>query len=359
MKGCRISGAIHTKRICLCTNLRQTGAVFFSAFSKSARLFFQSGILAIGAWLAINQEISVGTIIAAAIILSRGLAPIEQLLMNWRDSTAAFHSYNRIKSVALHLSNPGLKTQLPPPDGKLVVKELSCLAPNSKQVLVRNINFQLDAGETLGIVGPSGVGKSTLLKAIIGIWPDTKGEIRLDGATFDQWERSELAKYLGYVPQDISLITGSIAQNISRFSPEASSDLIIEAAKLAQVHDMIVGLPLGYNTIVGPGGMSLSAGQRQRVALARAFYGKPRLIVLDEPNSNLDVSGDQALINAIKAMQQLGSTIIVATHRPSALADVQKVLVLHNGGQAAFGPKDEIINMPSAKPLTIVAGGVK
>jgi len=315
-------------------------AGLFSGLTKSARLFFQAGILALGASLAIGQEVSAGAIIAAAIILSRGLAPIEQMIGQWQSFTGAYAAWQRLKPfVGLE---DVLKTRLPAPRGQLSVSNLSCFLPDSPVPLLRDVSFELEPGEVLGITGPSGVGKSTLLKAILGIWPDTQGEVRLDGAALDQWDRAQLSRHLGYVPQDIVLFSGTIAQNISRFLPDATSEKIVEAARLAQAHELILRLPQGYDTLVGPNGISISAGQRQRIALARAFYERPRLIVLDEPNSNLDELGERALVRAIVTMRDAGSTIVIATHRQGPLSKAAKLLALRNGRPIALSSRDDL-----------------
>jgi PrtD family type I secretion system ABC transporter len=327
-------GDMHTKGL----SLQQTAndwSGLFSGLTKSGRLFLQAGILALGAWLAINHEITAGAIIAAAIILSRGLAPIEHLLAHWQSVTSAHAAWLRLKPLAA--APEEMKTKLPAPKGALSVEGLTCFVPGASEPLLANVSFQLEPGEILGITGPSGIGKSTLLKAILGIWPYVKGDIRLDGATLAQWEREDLAPHLGYVPQDIRLFSGTVAQNISRFLPNATSEQIVEAAKLAQAHDMILKLPLGYDTPIGPKGFAISAGQRQRIALACALFGSPRLIVLDEPNSNLDDAGERALIDALAVMSAAGSTIVIATHRPSALASAGKLLSLREGRQAVLG----------------------
>lgn len=314
-------------------------AGLFSGLTKSARLFFQAAVLAIGAALVIQHEMSAGAIIAASIILSRGLAPIEQLIAQWQSFTSTFAAWQRLQPLLRHRVMP--RTKLPSPKGFLSVNDLSCFLPDLPEPLLRNVNFQLLPGEVLGVTGPSGIGKSTLLKAILGIWPHVRGEVRLDGATHDQWDRTELARHLGYVPQDIVLFSGTIAQNISRFLPDASSEQIVEAAKLAQAHEIILKMPLGYDTPVGPRGVAVSAGQRQRIALASALYGRPRLIVLDEPNSNLDEVGENALIQSIRTMSNAGSTIVVATHRPAALSHASKQLLLRDGRQAALAYREQ------------------
>jgi PrtD family type I secretion system ABC transporter len=337
--------------------LQQTAsdrAGLFSGMTKSSRLFAQAGVLAIGAALVIQHEVSAGAIIAASIILSRGLAPIEQLIGQWQSFTAGYAAWQRLKPFAA--MRDSAKTKLPAPQGYLSVIDLTCFVPGSPDPILSDVNFTLEPGEILGITGPSGVGKSTLLKAILGIWPHAKSEVRLDGATLEQWDRKELARHLGYVPQDIVLFSGTIAQNISRFLPDASAEQIVAAAQLAQAHDMILKMPLGYDTLVGPKGIAISSGQRQRIALASALYGRPRLIVLDEPNSNLDELGEQALSNALATMRNTGSTIIIASHRPSALANVDKLLALRDGRQVALGTKDRVKKIAHGVRFEVVSG---
>ncbi len=282
--------------------------------------------------------------IAAAIIMARALAPIEQTIVNWRAALSAFRSENRIRQL-FKANPPGKleKTDLPPLQGAVSVKNLACLLPDQAEPLLAGVDFVLKPGDGLGIIGPSGAGKSTLAKALLGIWPHVRGEVRLGGATHDQWERDKLGSHIGYLPQDVVLLPGSLASNIARFDPNASSERIIEAAQLAGIHEFVLTFEKGYDTPVGTRGRKLSAGERQRVALARAIYGNPLLIVLDEPNSNLDSEGDQALTNAIKAMRANGSTVIVVAHRPSAINAVDQLLFLRDGRQVAFGPKEQIL----------------
>ena len=327
-----------------------------SAMTRALRLLFQSGILALGAWLAIGQEISPGTMIAASIIMARALAPIEQAIVHWRQALSAFRSASRIK--ALFAANPldlKEKTELPAPKGALTAKDLVCLVAGRKDPLISGINFALRPGDGLGIIGPSGAGKSTLVKALLGIWPTTLGEVRIDGATHDQWERDMLGRYIGYLPQEVEMLPGTIARNISRFDPKADAKAVIRAAELAGIHEFAMSFEEGYNTMIGAGGRKLSAGERQRLALARALYGDPSLIILDEPNSNLDAEGDHALTGAIKSMREIGSTVIVVAHRPSAINAVDQLLYLNEGRQVAFGPKEEIQKqvlraVPAASP---------
>lgn len=315
-----------------------------SAVSRSSRLLFQSGILALGAYLTIGQNITAGSMIAAAIIMARALAPIEQAIVHWRSALSAFRSGNRIRRLFASKPSDKLeKTSLPAPKGTVSVKNLVCLVPDQPDPLLAGVDFVLGPGDGLGIIGPSGAGKSTLAKALLGIWPHIRGEVRLDGATLDQWDRDKLGRHIGYLPQEVALLPGSLASNIARFDPDASAEQIIEAAQLAGIHEFVLTFDKGYDTHVGTRGRKLSAGERQRVALARAIYGNPPLIVLDEPNSNLDSEGDQALTNAIKAMRANGSTVIVVAHRPSAINAIDRLLFLRDGRQVAFGPKEQIL----------------
>jgi PrtD family type I secretion system ABC transporter len=327
-----------------------------SSITRALRLLFQSGILALGAWLAIGQEITPGTMIAASIIMSRALAPIEQAIVHWRNALSALRSIRRIK--ALFAANPPddeEKTELPSPKGAVTVKGLVCLMPGQNEPILAGVDFKLNPGDGLGIIGPSGAGKSTLVKALLGIWPAVRGEVRIDGATHDQWARDALGRYIGYLPQEVEMLPGTLARNISRFDPKADAKKVIRAAQIAGIHEFAMSFDGGYNTMVGTGGRKLSAGERQRLALARALYGDPPLIVLDEPNSNLDSEGDQALTHAIKAMREVGSTVIVVAHRPSAINAVDQLLYLRDGRQVAFGSKDEIQKqilhaVPTSKP---------
>ena len=322
-------------------------AGLISAVSKTARLFFQSGILAIGAWLAIGQEITPGVMIAAAIIMSRALAPVEQMIVHWRSYITAQQSWARIKLLLNAVPQEQVRTTLPPPSGSVSISNLICLVPDRQQPIVAGINLTLQPGDGLGIIGPSGAGKSTVAKAILGIWPLKRGEVRLDGATHDQWDRDRLGRHLGYLPQDIKMLPGTLSQNISRFDPEATPQAIIEAAQIAGIHRLALSLDNGYDTPVGLDGVQLSAGQIQRVALARAVYGNPAIVVLDEPNSNLDSEGDEALTQAIRSLRTNGSTVIVVAHRASAINALDTLLFLRNGRQVFYGPKDGVLRQIS------------
>ncbi len=316
-------------------------------FSKVLRLFLQSGILGLGAYLVILGDVSPGTIIAGSIIMSRALAPIETAIAHWRGFVAARQSHRRLVDLfaALDLGDDTTPMILPKPVQSLSVQALTVAPPGEPLPVLHGVTFQLNAGDGLGVIGPSASGKSTLARALVGIWQPMRhaGSVRLDGAALDQWTPETLGHHIGYLPQDVSLFEGSVAENIARFDPDARSDDIVKAARTAGVHDMIVQLPNGYQTVVGENGSGLSAGQRQRIALARALYGDPFLVVLDEPNSNLDAAGDQALTNAIQSVRDRGGIAIVIAHRPSALAAVDKVLALARGQVQAFGPKTEVL----------------
>ena len=323
------------------------------SLSRSLRLMFQSAILGLGAWLAVLQEISAGTIVAASIIMARALAPVEQSVSLW----PGFLSYRRArKRLKTALAGEVLETsrlQLSEPTGQLSVSELTAELKGKQKPLISDINFEVQSGQILGVVGPSGAGKSTLVRCILGIWQHADGEVRLDGATFDQWNPARLGPHIGYLPQDISLFEGTVAQNIARFYTDACDEKIKAAAKAAAIHDMILGLPDGYNTEIGKGGFGLSVGQRQRVALARALYGSPSLVVLDEPNSNLDVEGEDALVKAIKSLKEQGSSVIVVAHRPSAITLADHLLVMSQGEQIAYGTRDSVMRKHFRRAQTV------
>ncbi len=315
---------------------------FFGTSTKTFRFLLQSAVLGVGAWLAINQEISAGVMIAASIMTTRALAPVEQAIGQWRAFVASRQSLGRLKQLLPASSDESDMLALPLPRESLHLQEVACGPAGTATRTVEDISLKLSAGSGLGIVGPSGSGKSTLARAIVGAAPALAGSIRLDGAELAQWPGAKWGRFIGYLPQDIQLFDGTIGENISRFVPDAPADTVIEAAKLADVHQLITGLPEGYNTVIGSAGFTLSAGQRQRIALARALYGKPFLVVLDEPNSNLDTNGEAALARAIKAMRDRGSIVIVIAHHPSALSVVDQVLVLKDGKAAALGPREKV-----------------
>lgn len=327
--------------------------------SKILRMMLQSGILAIGAYLVIHQEATGGIMIASSIMMSRALAPIELAIAHWRGFVTARQAWARLTQLLVLLPETAISVSLPAPRSALSVESVSVAPPGERRMVVQDATFALEKGVGLGIVGPSASGKSSLVRAIAGIWLPVRGTVRLDGATLDQWAPEELGNHVGYLPQDVQLFDGTIAENIARFEPQAPSDKILAAARAAGVHDLVIHLPEGYETRIGEAGSALSAGQRQRVALARALYGDPFLVILDEPNSNLDAEGEAALTVAIQGVRARGGIAIVVAHRPSALASLDQVLVMANGGIQAFGPKNEILNKitrPAGVPLKVVSG---
>ncbi len=322
------------------TASRQAGA--FTSMSKSFRIITQSLTLGLGALLALQQEISPGMMIAGSLLLGRALAPIDLLVNTWRGFSVARAQYNRLGELLEQLPPRPQPMQLPAPRGQLSVESLFVLPPASQTFVVRNANFELASGEALGIVGPSASGKSSLARAILGVWPSARGAVRLDGAEIFTWDRDQLGPHLGYLPQDIELFDGNIADNICRFG-EQDSDAIVAAAQLAGVHELVLELPQGYNTMIGGSGGILSGGQRQRIGLARAVYRNPCLIVLDEPNSNLDDQGEKELVEAIERIKQQGSTVIVISHRTMVLQSMDKMLVLKEGATVNYGPRSQVL----------------
>jgi ATP-binding cassette subfamily C protein len=331
------------------------------ALSKVLRMLIQSAVLAMGAFLVINQEATGGLIIAASILVARALAPVELVVGNWQGFLAARQAWQRLKDGFAVLPREVDRLELPAPRESLKVENVSVVPPGGGRTLVRDVSFALTAGDGLGIIGASASGKSSLIRALVGAWQAARGTVRLDGATLEQWGPDELGEHIGYLPQTVELFAGTVAHNIARFAPHADDAAVIAAAKAAGVHEMILGLPNGYETDIGEDGSALSAGQRQRVALARALFGEPFLVVLDEPNSNLDLEGENALTQAITGVRQRGGIVVVAAHRPSALAAVNLVLLMHEGAVRAFGPRDAILNKlagnaPAAGVVTSTGG---
>ena len=320
----------------------------FGGFSKVLRMVLQSAVLGLGAFLAIRGDLTAGAIIAASVASARALAPIDLAISQWKGLVAARRSYARLTETLRAIDNEEFSIDLPPPERSLKVEGITVAAPGSGAVVLGDVSFELQAGQALGLIGPSGGGKSTLVRAITGVWPLVRGHVRLDDAELMQWRSDDIGCHIGYVPQDVSLIDATIAENICRLEPEPNGDKILAAARAADVHEMIVRLPNGYQTELGPHGAALSAGQRQRLALARALYDDPFLVVLDEPNSNLDFEGEQALTAAIESIKARNGIVIVVAHRPSAIAACDLVGVIKNGRLAAFGPKDEIIGGAAA-----------
>ncbi len=329
-------------------------ALGFGAFSKVLRMVLQSGVLALGAYLVIHGEATAGIIIAGSILVSRALAPIELAIANWRGFVASRQSWNRINQLLKLLPPEPEPLALPAPQQSLSVEGLTGGPPGATKAVVQDVTFKLQAGDGLAIMGPSASGKSTLVRMLVGVWRG-RGAVRLDGATIEQWSNEDLGRVVGYLPQDVELFSGTVAENIARFDPDAQPEAIIAAAKAAGAHDMIVGLSDGYDTHIGDHGSALSAGTQQRVALARALYGDPFLIVLDEPNSNLDADGEAALTQAIMGARGRGAIVIVVAHRPSALAALGHVLAIYKGRPQAFGPKEEVLPK-ILRPATAATG---
>ncbi|WP_236775683.1 type I secretion system permease/ATPase [Agrobacterium tumefaciens] len=324
----------------------------FSTFSKIFRLALQSAVLALGAWLAIKQLASPGAMIAASIITSKALAPIEQAIGQWRGFVNFRQAKTRLTQLFEKIGADREKMSLPAPAKMLSTSNLAVAAPGNRAPTVRDVSFSLLAGQGLGIIGPSGSGKSTLVRALVGIWPAARGTVKLDGAELDQWHPEALGPSIGYLPQGVELFDGTIAENISRFSSAADPSNIIEAAKLADVHNLILSMPEGYDTRIGNSGAVLSSGQRQRIGLARALFGKPFLIVLDEPNASLDAEGEVALTNAIAMARQRGAIVVIVAHRPNALSAVDHVLVLTQGAMVGFGPRDEVLRKTTMRAIS-------
>lgn len=324
--------------------------------SKVFRSILQSLVLAVGAVLVINQESTAGIIIAGSILTARALAPVEVAIANWKGFVSARQSGRRLDQLLKILPAEEEPLALPAPTQALVVEQLHVGAPNSDKQILSEVSFKLTSGQAVGIIGPSGSGKSTLARALVGVWPRLHGKIKLDNAALDHWSSSALGKHIGYLPQDVELFEGSIAVNIARFDLEATPDRVLQAARAAGAHDLILSFPDGYSTRIGEGGMALSAGQRQRIGLARALYGNPFLVVLDEPTSNVDSEGEEALTEAILSVRRRGGIVAVIAHRPKALDAVDHVLVIGEGKVQSFGPKEEVLRKVLRTPLRVVEG---
>ncbi len=313
------------------------------AIVRGLRYLLQALVLALAALLAVRQEISAGTIIATSILSSRALAPIDSAVSNWRPLVEARQAWLRLKTALGSPIDPPIRTQLSAPRRELKVTAAAIGPPGARAPVVSEVSFSIGAGDGLGIIGPSGSGKTTLARGLTGIWPLLRGEVLLDGAPLDQYRASDLGSAIGYLPQEVELFDGTIAENIARFDPDCSDEAVIRAATLANVHDLVLKFPQGYDTVIGAGGLKLSAGQRQRIGLARALYGDPFLVILDEPYSNLDSHGDAALNLALNAVRARGGAFVMIAHRRSAIGAVNKLVVLVNGRQAVFGGKDEVL----------------
>jgi ATP-binding cassette subfamily C protein len=322
------------------------------------RLLLQSMMLGLGAYLVIRQELTAGAMIAASIMMTRALAPIEVAIANWRGFVNARQSIVRLSDALTRAQVRKSATALPKPGRDLQVEQLIVAAPGSQVAIVANVNFELKSGEALGVIGPSGAGKTSLVRVLVGVWPPAKGAVRLDGAALNQWDSELLGPHIGFLSQTAELFDGTISENIARMNVAPDTDLVLHAAQAAGAHDMILRLPQGYDTRVGEQGAVLSGGQRQRIALARALYGAPFVVVLDEPNSNLDRDGETALHQALLDLKARGAIVVLIAHRPAMLATCDKVLVLANGQQQAFGPRDEVLRKVTARaPQTAATGG--
>jgi PrtD family type I secretion system ABC transporter len=315
----------------------------FASLTKTLRLFLQSAMLGLGAYLVLQNEMTPGAMIAGSILLGRALAPIEAMLNQWPMVQRASKGWGALAELLGAVPPEPERTALPTPKARLVAKALTVVPPNEKTAALRGLNFDLPPGHAMGVIGPSGAGKSTLARCVTGVWRPAGGSIRLDAAALDQYEASVLGDHIGYLPQRVQLFDGTIAENIARLSSQPDATTVVAAAKKADAHEMILELPDGYDTRINSSQQRLSGGQIQRIGLARALYGDPVLLVLDEPNSNLDNEGTQALNAAIRAMKAAGQSIIIMAHRPAAIQECDLLLMLENGQRSAFGPKDEVL----------------
>jgi ATP-binding cassette subfamily C protein len=328
----------------------------YAVSSKTLRFFLQSAMLALGALLAIEGAITPGVMIAGSILMGRALAPVEQAIGQWSLMQRAFKGWSSLIELLEKTPPPAERTKLPQPRGVLEAQAVVAQAPGARAPSLRNVSFRVEPGQALGVIGPSAAGKSTLARLLVGIWRPVSGSIRLDGAALDQYSDDDLGRHVGYLPQDVALFDGAVAENIARLSPTIDPEAVVTAAKRAGAHELILRLPQGYDTPIGPSGARLSGGQRQRIALARALYGDPAVVIMDEPNSNLDAQGEQALVLAIKDLRERGKTVVVMAHRPSAIAACDVLLMLENGAPRAFGPKEQVLRETTAN-YPQVAGG--
>lgn len=333
-----------------------------TTLSRSFRLLVQSLVLGLGAYLAVDHQVGAGMVFAGAVLLGRALAPIDLMIGSWKGFITARSQYNRLSAILDQQQAQAERLPLPAPLGQVQVENLIVAAPGSKTPILRNISFNVPAGCVVGIIGPSASGKSTLARALLGVWPAQHGVVRLDGADIGTWDKHLLGPHIGYLPQDIELFEGSVAENIARFA-EIDPQKVIQAAKTAGVHEMILLLPDGYDTLIGSEGLMLSGGQRQRIGLARALYGEPRLIILDEPNSNLDEVGDRALVAAIQQIKQTGATLFVITHRTNLVSQLDRLMVMIAGGVSLYGPREQVLaelsaqQQPPKKPAVSAPAG--
>jgi ATP-binding cassette subfamily C exporter for protease/lipase/ATP-binding cassette subfamily C protein EexD len=332
---------------------RTSGA--FTAGSRFVRQLIQILMLSLGAYLVLTQQASAGIMIATTILLGRAIQPVEQLVGSWRTLVDARAAYQRLVELSASFENPQQRVSLPRPAGFLTADAVSFRDPGSERLILFNVAFSLVPGEALAVIGASAAGKSTLARVLTGVWAPTSGTVRLDAANVAHWPRKELGAWMGYVPQDVELFDGTVADNIARLGT-VDSQAVVAAAKRANAHELILSLPLGYDTQIGESGARLSPGQRQRVALARALYGDPRLVVLDEPNSNLDGAGESALAQALTRLRADGVTAVIVTHRPSLIAHVDKILVLDAGRVTSYGPASEVLKTMQRQAQALADG---
>jgi len=340
--------SLRQKKVLLLQSIASDNGSVITSLSKTFRVMVQSLILGLGAYLAVNHEISPGLVIAGSVLLGRALAPIDLIIGSWKGFISARGQYDRLNEILSKLQSEPERMPLPAPEGNVVVENVIVGPPGSRAAILKGVSFAVPAGTVIGVIGPSASGKSTLARALLGIWPPQHGSVRLDGADISNWDKIELGPHIGYLPQDIELFEGTISENIARFA-EVDPELVVQAAKVAGVHEMILLLPDGYDTLIGSDGVNLSGGQRQRLGLARALYGTPRLIVLDEPNSNLDEVGERALSYAITYLKAAGSTVFVITHRTSILAHLDRLLVMKDGLVHMFGSREQVMAELSAQ----------
>jgi ATP-binding cassette, subfamily C, type I secretion system permease/ATPase len=324
------------------TNLADVNANLNSA-ARILRFILQSAVLGVGAYLVVIEQASGGIMIASAIVVGRALAPIEVALTNWKQFVAAREGIGRLRAILKVTAPPAAPAVvLQRPHRSLLVEDLSVVVPGTQKRVISQVSFGLRPGNGMALLGASAAGKSSLAKTLVGIWPAATGSVRLDGAAIDRWDPDDLGRYIGYLPQDVALFDGTVATNIARFDEAATSEAILEAARISGAHEMILRLPDGYDTRIGERGTALSAGQRQRIGLARAVFGRPFLVVLDEPNANLDADGENALVSAIETLRCEQTIVIVISHRPNALAALNMTMVLYGGRSIAFGPREEV-----------------
>lgn len=322
--------------------------------TKFLRVFLQSFLLGLGAFLVLKQELTAGSMIAVSILGGRAMAPVDVLIGSWKGFTAARMAYRRLEELLNKVPAKSRNLRLPSPAGRLALEGVSVSPPGTTSMVLRGIGLNVAAGDSVGIIGPSASGKSSLARVVLGLWPAQVGKVRIDGADVQTWNRDELGPWIGYLPQDIELFDGSIAENIARFG-EVNDDKVVAAARMAGVHEMILRLPRGYNSVIGEAGSVLSGGQRQRIGLARALYGDPVLVVLDEPNSNLDDIGEAALVQALRELKLKKTTVLIITHRPSVLAHVDYILVMNEGQVQTFGSRDQILTQ-FTRPASVASG---